>query len=75
MPANVNKVLKTKFNPNLGELFSFELCACACVCVCVYVCVCGWVGVGVCVVGVCVWVEGGSKTTPCLKLVRIMLKT
>ena len=47
MPANVNKVLKTKFNPNLGGLFSFEVCACVCVCVCV------------CVVGVCVWVEGG----------------
>ena len=69
MPANVNKVLKTKFNPNLGGLFSFEVCACVCVCMCVCVCVC------VCVVGVCVWVEGGSKTTPCLKLVRIMLKT
>ena len=64
MPANVNKVLKTKFNPNLGGLFSFEVCACVCVCVCVcvlWVCVCGW--------------RGGGKTTPCLKLVRIMIKT
>ena len=61
MPANVNKVLKTKFNPNLGELFSFELCACACVCVCVCMCVC----VGVCVVGVCVcgW-RGAVKLPP-----------
>ena len=42
MPANVNKVLKTKFNPNLGGLFSFEVCVCVCVCVCV---------VGVCVGG------------------------
>ena len=68
MPANVNKVLKTKFNPNLGELFSFELCACACVCVCVCVCVFVWlwggVVVGVCVVGVCVWVEGAVKLPP-----------
>ena len=39
MPANVNKVLKTKFNPNLGGLFSFEVCACVCVCV-LWVCVC-----------------------------------
>ena len=45
MPANVNKVLKTKFNPNLGGLFSFEVCVCVCMCVCVCCgCVCRWRG-------------------------------